>query len=307
MKTTLRIGLACLVALPAWAVWLPGEGETTAPHPSAGATTAPADTAVPIPTTAASAPNAAAPPSTAATEFHYSAGVGEIVKLHEGGVGTDVVRAYIAGSQIPYSLNAAEIVRLHRLGVPGETIAALIRRGGELRARTAEQPARTEPVPAPAAASVPCEPPPAMAVSPPANTYVYQTMPVFYETPYYASYPYYGFAYGSYWYPNAWWGGYAPIYVGYGGGRYSGHSGHAYPGYHDGRPPYSGRPGLAPSHPGGGGPAHGVRAGVGRGQPHYGGVRAGTGAGRPSGFGGPGHVVVAGGRGGGGGGHGRGR
>ncbi len=62
----------------------------------------------------------------------------EVVKLVESGAGEEVVRAYVSASNVPYDLSLEEIVYLRDIGVPDSVIAAMMRRGGELRAQEAD-------------------------------------------------------------------------------------------------------------------------------------------------------------------------
>lgn len=62
----------------------------------------------------------------------------EVVELFETGAGEEIVRAYVSTSNIPYELTLEEIVYLRDLGIPDGVIAAMMRRGGELRAAAIE-------------------------------------------------------------------------------------------------------------------------------------------------------------------------
>ena len=66
-------------------------------------------------------------------------GVDEILKMTQGGIEAGVIQSYIAQSTIAYNLSADDILSLHKLGIAPQIVATLIRRGGEVRAQSAQQ------------------------------------------------------------------------------------------------------------------------------------------------------------------------
>lgn len=62
----------------------------------------------------------------------------EVVKLVESGAGEEVIRAYVSSGAVAYELSLEEIVYLRDIGVPDGVIAAMMRRGAELRAQQAD-------------------------------------------------------------------------------------------------------------------------------------------------------------------------
>src|SRR5262245_53112271 len=79
---------------------------------------------------------------------HFSAGVVDILKMFDAKVDIEVIKTYISNSAVPYYLNASEIIALKERGIPNEVIAALIQRGGELRAELRVQSPQSSPPPA---------------------------------------------------------------------------------------------------------------------------------------------------------------
>jgi hypothetical protein len=69
----------------------------------------------------------------AAQPARLSFGVGEVVKMHQGGVEADVILNYIENSSVPYHLSAEEVVHLHDIGVPSPIITTLIRHGAKVQ------------------------------------------------------------------------------------------------------------------------------------------------------------------------------
>lgn len=178
-------------------------------------------------TVAAPAPGAAVD-SRAAVRF--SSGVDGVVKMVDAGVDRGVIETFINYAPIAYNPSADEIIALHRRNVPSGIIAAMIRRGGALRAQAAlVQPASPA---APQAASYPTVAAPSRPV-PRVVTYAYPAQSVYpdysyldaypdYAYAYYPGYcytslggcwgwPYYGYRCGWPWYGcrnYGWWGGY---------------------------------------------------------------------------------------------------
>jgi len=65
--------------------------------------------------------------------FQTSAGVKEVIKLAESGVGEEVILAYIENSTVAYQLSVEEILYLNDLGVSVPVIAGMIHHGNVLR------------------------------------------------------------------------------------------------------------------------------------------------------------------------------
>lgn len=177
----------------------------------------------------------AAVPSRAAEDAaKISPGIAQVVKLHESGVGADVLLTYVKETPITKP-NAEEVLYLTEKGIPKEVIVALLTK----RVWTDNPPAQSQAAPAPAPAQQPAQAqtqqqlPPAVATAQPATqSVVYvQQPPVTYAAPYY--YPYYGYPY-SYYYPYypsvsvgiglGYWGGW------YGGGHHWHGGGHGHGG-----------------------------------------------------------------------------
>jgi hypothetical protein len=77
---------------------------------------------------------ATAAQSSAAPAANYQAGINEVLKLVDAKLDSEVIKAYIKSSPVAYSLSASEIIALKDRGVPQDVIAAILQRGGELRA-----------------------------------------------------------------------------------------------------------------------------------------------------------------------------
>jgi hypothetical protein len=107
-------------------------------------------------------------------------GVDEVVRLAQGGLGEDVVLAFIDTSPVAYELSVADIVWLNDLGISEKVIAAMINHGKALREKAAAAPAlepgaeiaeappapKPEPAVEPAPAPAPAEAPVADAPGP---------------------------------------------------------------------------------------------------------------------------------------------
>ena len=72
-----------------------------------------------------------------------SAGVDEIVRLAQSGVGDEVLQAYIENSTVAYQLSVDEILYLHDLGLSAQTIAAIVEHGQLLQHQPAIAAANT--------------------------------------------------------------------------------------------------------------------------------------------------------------------
>lgn len=183
----------CIVALLAAAgTWSGGIGESFAQSP-AGPTARPAAIII----TNGPADGKAARP-------YLTAGVQEILKMHEAGVDKSVILAFVQSSSVAYHPSAKEVIYLRDQGVSHEIISAMLKRGGDLRDRAAElqreelrtrqveQPPPAAPAPAPAAPASPQS----STVVVPQTQVVYATTPAYaYASPSYISFPSYGYGY----------------------------------------------------------------------------------------------------------------
>ena len=64
-------------------------------------------------------------------------GVGQVVKLYQGGINKDIIINYINNNALPYHLSADGILYLQTLGMPQEITTALIQRAGQLQQQLA--------------------------------------------------------------------------------------------------------------------------------------------------------------------------
>jgi hypothetical protein len=147
MKNTKWVGLVAALALPLLAAHAQTPG-------------------APVPGTPAQA-QAAAP-------ANLSPGAAEVVRLAGGGVGDDVVLAYIQNSQAPFNLSADDVLYLKDIGVSPDVTSAMLSHDSTLRNQPQQYApaAQTPAVPAPVAPEAPAPtatPPPAAAPPP---TYV---------------------------------------------------------------------------------------------------------------------------------------
>lgn len=178
-------------------------------------------------------PTPTAAPTTQATTPTLSYSVNEVVKLYQGGVGTDVLLSYINNIQAPYHLTADEVIYLHGLGMPSEVVTALLKHPhGEAQtavatAAPAAQP-QTQPAPAADQNTAPPTVTAPLAPSAAAPVVTYAAPPAYYGYgPYYGSYyaPPVSFSFGV---PVLGW----PFYGHYGHGYYGhGYYGHGYYGH----------------------------------------------------------------------------
>lgn len=81
--------------------------------------------------------------------------IGRVVQLVESGAGEEVVRAYVGTSNARYDLSLEQIIYLRDIGIPDGVIAAMMRRGSELREKDAEAAASAATNAAPAVAQKP--------------------------------------------------------------------------------------------------------------------------------------------------------
>jgi uncharacterized membrane protein YgcG len=179
----------------------------------------------------ATPPPAASPP---APTLLY--GVGEVVKMYQGGINKEVIINYINNTALPYHLTADAIIYLQNLGMPQEITRAMIQRDGQLQqqqmamqqayqqqAMQAQASAQAQAQYAPGAPQPPPQDVAAPSTPPPAVTVVGSDYPAYYDY----GYPYYGYGwpyyYGGPWVVGGWgWGGRG---WGYGHGGYRGGGG----------------------------------------------------------------------------------
>lgn len=138
-----------------------------------------------------------------------SAGLDDIVKLTKAGVDESVILAFVQSSAIAYRPSAQEIVRLRENGVTSPVIAALLRRGEDLREKAAARrdAANSPPNPTVAPAPPPVTPSPPTSNPPSATVIVAPTPQVVYSSVVYPAYyrpAYYSaaYGYGSWRYPG---------------------------------------------------------------------------------------------------------
>ncbi len=155
---------------------------------------------------------------TGASTTTFSGNLGEVVRLFQAGVDEAVILAFVQNSPIANQPSADEIIKLRNLGISSEVIAAVLRRGGELRAQW--QTAAAAPSRATVSQSASTYSTPGSA---PAQTVVYlNSSPAYSEAPY--SYAYaYSWSYPSYYYPYFYFPYFYTYYPGFNfGGRFHG-------------------------------------------------------------------------------------
>jgi hypothetical protein len=81
----------------------------------------------------APAPAANTNPSGQPGSNPYPAGVGEIVKMMNAGVDTNIIKTYIHGSFMYWNLSSQDIINLKQQGFPSDLVAAMLQRDAELR------------------------------------------------------------------------------------------------------------------------------------------------------------------------------
>jgi len=160
----------------------------------------------------------------AAQPARLSFGVGEVVKMHQGGVEADVILNYIENSSVPYHLSAEEVVHLHDLGVPSPIITTLIRHGAKVQQQAVaasaliQQKATEEAKAAsayanPYSSTVYVPPAPVVNYTYAYPTYVNTAYPVYGYPSYYSSYYYYPrYCYSSPFYFSFGYSGYRHFY-----------------------------------------------------------------------------------------------
>jgi hypothetical protein len=227
------------------------------------------------------------PPGNAAQGPALPHGVGEVVKMYQGGIDKDVIVNYVNSTVMPYHLNADGIIYLHTLGLPQEITKAMIVRDGQLQQQQqanqqyyqqqqqANQQYAQQQQPMPGAMPAPygnmAPQPPVEVVTPstPApevtvigSDYGDYGYPYYgYGYPYYYGGPYYGYSWplvvgGGWGWGHGWgYGGYRGGYGGFHGGRGFGgfHGGGGFGGFHGGGGGFRGGGGGGGFHGGGGG------------------------------------------------------
>jgi hypothetical protein len=168
-----------------------------------------ADGTLPSSASATAPASQVAPAATADTQVPVlPVGVSEVVKMYQGGVGKEIILAYIKTNVLPFHLTADGEIYLQHLGVPQEVILTLIQRDGDLQRQSAadyqEQQLRVSATAAASDQVMASTPPPSAVIPstpPPVVPYAYpdDSAPVIY--PDYAAYPYspyyaYPFFYG---------------------------------------------------------------------------------------------------------------
>jgi hypothetical protein len=177
-------------------------------------------------------------------------GVGEVVKMYQGGINKDVIVNYIDNTSLAYHLSADGIIYLHNLGMPQEITKAMILRDGQLQQQQAMRPPYPQnygqqPMPPPLAAPNgygydASQPPPQVAAPstpPPDVTVIGSDYPVYdagYPYYYNYGYPYYGWpvVVGGGWGWGRGWGGYRGGFGGFHGAIGGFHGG--FGGFHGG-------------------------------------------------------------------------
>jgi hypothetical protein len=196
------------------------------------------------------APAVTPPPASAPQAPALPYGVGEVVKMYQGGINKEVIINYINNTALPYHLTADAIIYLQNLGMPQEITRTMIQRDGQLQqqqmamqqayqqqAMQASAQAQAQAQFAAGAAQPPPQDVAAPSTPPPAVTVIGSDYPAYYDY----GYPYYGYGWPYYY------GG--PVVGGWGwgwGGRGWGY------GYHGGGG-FRGGGGFGGGHGGGGG------------------------------------------------------
>ena len=145
----------------------------------------------------ASAQNTPTPNASVVQAPALAYGVGEVVKMYQGGINKDIIVNYINSTALPYSLNADGIIYLQTLGMPQEITKAVILRDGQLQQQqqraNQQYYQQQQPMPGamPALYGAVATQPPMQVVTPttpaPAVTVVGSNYPVYdYGYPYYA-------------------------------------------------------------------------------------------------------------------------
>ncbi len=145
------------------------------------------------------APPMATPPPAPVLPY----GVGEVLKMYQGGISKDVIINYINNTALPYHLTADGIIHLQSLGVPQEITRTIIQRDGQLQQQAAQQYYQQQAIAAAAAGAqngaatampgqpMPGQPPPDQSAQvvtpttpPPSVSYIGSDYPYTYPYPY---------------------------------------------------------------------------------------------------------------------------
>src|SRR5690349_8417938 len=78
---------------------------------------------------------------------YNSAGVSDVLKMVDAKVDPVVIKAYIQNSSTAYNPSANEIVALKQHGVSDDVLTAMLVRGGEMRAQSAQGAPSASPAP----------------------------------------------------------------------------------------------------------------------------------------------------------------
>jgi hypothetical protein len=171
--------------------------------------------------------SAGKPPSAGAAQGPALAyGVGEVVKMYQGGINKDIIVNFINSTALPYRLNADGIIYLQTLGMPQEITKAMLLREGQIQQQQQATQQNYSQQPMPGAMPPPygygamANQPPMQVVTPttpaPDVSVVGSDYPAYDYGGY--GYPYYGYGYGwPYYYPG--------IIGGWGWGRGLGYGG----------------------------------------------------------------------------------
>ena len=205
--------------------------------------------------------------------------VKDVEKLMASGADPAVIKAFIQNWPAPYSVTADDILHLHQGGLPSDVLTAFINHAGELAARVhaaagSHPLPSTAPVNPPAPGAAPTVPmAPTVGAAPTvADSYVAQ--PTYVVPTYtYPAYPVYDYGYYyPYYYPG--------ISIGFGLGHgYRGHYGYGYRGGYGGHGGFGGHGGGFGGHGGGFGGHGGGFGGHGGGFGGHGGGFGGHGGG----------------------------
>jgi hypothetical protein len=199
----------------------------------------------PTPNNSAASPPAVSVAQTPALPY----GVGEVVKMYQGGINKEVIVNYVNTTALSYHLNADGIIYLQTLGMPQEITKAMIQRDGQLlqQQQASQQYYQQQPMPQamPAPYGTVAAQPPMQVVTPttpaPAVTVIGSDYPV-----YDYGYPYYSYGGPCYYWPpviiGGWgwgwgWGhgGFRGGYGGFHGGGFGGfRGGGGFGGFHGG-------------------------------------------------------------------------
>lgn len=150
----------------------------------------------------AQAPTPAAESNAPPAAIRYSPGMTDILKMVDGKVDAEVIKAYIKNSAVAYDLSVPEIIALKDRGVRDDIVAALLQRGAEARAARGIGAQATAP---------PSPGPPAPYAPAPGYNDGYDYGAGVVSPDYGYGYPYYAYGYPY----NYWWWDYPVVYGGF--------------------------------------------------------------------------------------------